>query len=852
MFEKIGNILKFGEGKKLKKYTDLVNAVNNLEKDIAPLSDDRLSGKTAEFRQRYENGEKLEELMPEAFAVVRETAKRTLRMRHFDVQILGGVVLFEGKIAEMKTGEGKTLVATLPVYLNSLTGLSTHLVTVNDYLARRDSEWMGEIYKFLGLKVGLIQHEMPASEKKEQYRSDVVYGTNNEFGFDYLRDNMVMSVDNMVQNGHRYAIIDEVDSILIDEARTPLIISGVAYGTTEIYRKFAQLVPMLKKDEDFDIDEKAKTAAITERGVERVEKILNIDNLYSPSNFLYIHALNQSLKAFYLFKKDVDYMIKDGEVVIVDEFTGRLMPGRRYSEGLHQAIEARERVKVKDENQTLATITIQNYFRMYDKLAGMTGTALTEATEFRHIYNLETVVIPTNMPMIREDLPDLIYKTEDVKFNKVVDDIVSRYEKGQPVLVGTISIEKSERLSDMLKRRGVPHEVLNARYHEKEAEIIAKAGQRKAVTIATNMAGRGTDIVLGEGVVELGGLHVLGTERHESRRIDNQLRGRSGRQGDMGSSQFYLSTEDDLLRLFGSERIYRVMDTFNFPDDLPIQHNMISRAIENAQRQVEGRNFEIRKHVLEYDDVMNKQREIIYARRKKILEDENLKSVALDNIRDAVSKSVDIHINSSDYPESWDLEALSGYMSPLFSLDIVGAVIDRGNLAGSKWDISMLKEKLLEKAYEIYEERESNYSPEVIRKMEKIVMLNVIDNMWRGHLLEMDYLKEGIGLRAIGQRDPLVEFKNEAFALFKELIDEIQFDTVKFLYNVRIVTREQQEEEEKQKAQRNPGITNVIASGPSKTGAGTLQAKPAAGGKVGRNELCPCGSGKKYKKCCGR
>jgi preprotein translocase subunit SecA len=852
MFEKIGNILKFGEGKKLKKYTDLVNAVNNLEKDIAPLSDDRLAVKTAEFRQRYENGENLEELMPEAFAVVRETAKRTLKMRHFDVQILGGVVLFEGKIAEMKTGEGKTLVATLPVYLNSLTGRSTHLVTVNDYLARRDSEWMGEIYKFLGLKVGLIQHEMPASEKKEQYRSDVVYGTNNEFGFDYLRDNMVMSVDNMVQNGHWYGIIDEVDSILIDEARTPLIISGVAYGTTEIYRKFAQLVPMLKKDEDFDIDEKAKTAAITESGVERVEKILNIDNLYSPSNFLYIHALNQSLKAFYLFKKDVDYMIKDGEVVIVDEFTGRLMPGRRYSEGLHQAIEAKERVKVKDENQTLATITIQNYFRMYDKLAGMTGTALTEATEFRHIYNLETVVIPTNMPMIRKDLPDLIYKTEDVKFSKVTDDIVSRYEKGQPVLVGTISIEKSERLSDMLKRRGVPHEVLNARYHEKEAEIIAKAGQREAVTIATNMAGRGTDIVLGEGVVELGGLHVLGTERHESRRIDNQLRGRSGRQGDMGSSQFYLSTEDDLLRLFGSERIYRVMDTFNFPDDLPIQHNMISRAIENAQRQVEGRNFEIRKHVLEYDDVMNKQREIIYVRRKKILEEENLKSVALDNIRDVVTKSVDIHINPSDYPESWDLDTLSSYMSPLFSLDIIGAVIDRENLAGSKWNTGMLKEKLLEKAYEIYEERESKYSPEVIRKMEKIVMLNVIDNMWRGHLLEMDYLKEGIGLRAIGQRDPLVEFKNEAFGLFKELIEEIQFETVKLLYNVRIVSREEQQEEEKQRAQRNLDITNVTSSGPSKTGVSTLQAKPAAGKKIGRNDPCPCGSGKKYKKCCGR
>lgn len=853
MFEKIGNVLKFGEGKKLRKYTDLINAVNNLEKDISALTDSRLAAKTVEFKQRYGNGEKVEELMPEAFAVVRETAKRTLNMRHFDVQILGGVVLFEGKIAEMKTGEGKTLVATLPVYLNSFTGRGTHLVTVNDYLAKRDSEWMGAIYKFLGLEVGLIQHEMPAFEKRQQYRSDVVYGTNNEFGFDYLRDNMVMTGDNMVQNGHWYAIIDEVDSILIDEARTPLIISGVAYGTTEIYRKFAQIVPQLEIDEDFNIDEKAKTVAITEKGVEKVEDILNIDNLYSPSNFLYIHALNQSLKAFYLFRKDVDYMIKDGEIIIVDEFTGRLMPGRRYSEGLHQAIEAKERVKVRDENQTLATITIQNYFRMYDKLAGMTGTALTEATEFRHIYNLETIVIPTNRPMIRKDLPDLIYKTEEVKFNKVTEDIVSRYEKGQPVLVGTISIEKSERLSSMLKRRGIPHEVLNARYHEKEAEIIAKAGQKKSVTIATNMAGRGTDIVLGEGVVQLGGLHVLGTERHESRRIDNQLRGRCGRQGDIGSSQFYLSTEDDLMRLFGSERIYKVMETFNFPDDLPIQHDIINRSIENAQRQVEGRNFEIRKHVLEYDDVMNKQREIIYARRKKILEEENLKTVALEMIKDVITKIVNLYINPSDYPESWDLDALSNYINPLFSVDIIASVIDRENINWNKWNINILKEKLLEKAYGIYGEREDKYSSDVIRKTEKIIMLNVIDNMWREHLLEMDYLKEGIGLRAIGQRDPLVEFKNEAFNLFKELIEEIKFDTVRLLYNVRIVTgEEQREEEKKQRAWEKLEITGVATSGPPKTGVSTLQAKPVKVKKIGRNDPCPCGSGKKYKKCCGR
>lgn len=846
MFKKIGNILKFGQGRKLKKYEEIVSAVGNLEKDISPLTDSQLSEKTSDFKQRFEKGQKLEDLMPETFAVVREVAKRTLNMRHFDVQILGGVVLFEGKIAEMKTGEGKTLAATLPVYLNSITGKSTHLVTVNDYLAKRDSEWMGVIYKFLGLDVGLIQHDMPLLEKRKQYQSDVVYGTNNEFGFDYLRDNMVMSQENMVQDGHYYAIVDEVDSILVDEARTPLIISGVAHGTTEIYRKFTQLVPRLEKDKDFEIDEKARIAAITEEGVARIENILGIENLYSPSNFPYINALNQSLKAYHLFKRDVDYMLKDGQIIIVDEFTGRLMPGRRYSEGLHQAIEAKERVEVRDENQTLATITIQNYFRMYEKLAGMTGTAITEAEEFRHIYKLETAVIPTNEPMIREDLSDLIYKTEQVKFNNVVEDIVSRYGKGQPVLVGTISIEKSEKLSSMLKRRGIPHEVLNAKYHEKEAEIIAKAGQKKAVTIATNMAGRGTDIVLGEGVVNLGGLHVLGTERHESRRIDNQLRGRSGRQGDIGSSQFYLSTEDDLLRLFGSERIYKVMETFNFPDDLPIQHPMISRAIENAQRQVEGRNFGIRKHVLEYDDVMNKQREVIYTRRRKILEEENLKPTALDMIKDVVDGSVDIHINPADYPENWDLKTLSNFTASLFSVDVISDIAGKEEIEKSKWNTGILKEKLLEKAYQIYEERENSYSSPVIRKLEKIVMAKVIDSMWRGHLLEMDYLKEGIGLRAIGQRDPLVEYKREAFNLFKELIDEIKFDTVKLLYNARIVPRDKQETAGRQE------IRNLATNGPSKTGTKLLKAKPVTSKKIGRNDPCPCGSGKKYKKCCGR
>src|SRR4030043_424126 len=825
MLNKFTSILKFGEGKKQKKYDEIVRMVNSLEPGISSLTNAQLAAKTFEFKDRYSKDNNIDNLLIEAFAVVREVAKRTINMRHFDVQIVGGIVLFEGKIAEMKTGEGKTLVATLPVFLNYITGKSAHVVTVNDYLAKRDSQWMGPVYNLLGVRVGLVQHGMTTAERRIAYDLDVVYGTNSEFGFDYLRDNMVIHAEEMVQKGHSLAIVDEVDSILIDEARTPLIISGIAYETTELYKKFSQIVTRLTKDKDYEIDEKAKTAAVTEEGVAKVEKITGIENLYDPRNYLHIHALNQSLRASNLFKKDVDYMIKDGEVLIVDEFTGRLMIGRRYSEGLHQAIEAKEHVKIKEENQTLATITIQNYFRMYEKLAGMTGTALTEAAEFRHIYKLETYVIPTNMPMIRDDLSDFIYKTEDSKFNAVVEDIISRYEKGQPVLVGTISIEKSERLSGMLKRRGIPHQVLNARYHEKEAEIIALAGQPKSVTIATNMAGRGTDIVLGPGVVDMGGLHVLGTERHESRRIDNQLRGRSGRQGDIGSSQFYLSNGDDLLRLFGSERIYKVMEKFNFPDDIPIQHPMINRAIENAQRQVEGRNFEIRKHVLEYDDVMNKQREVIYARRKKILEEENLKPVILDIIKDVTTKSVDIHINPSDYPESWDLDTLSNYMNPLFSGNMAAEVIDREKIAEDKWNINILKEKLLRKAYEIYGERESKDAPEIIRKMEKIVMLNVIDNMWRGHLMEMDYLKEGIGLRAIGQRDPLVEFKNEAFSLFKELIDEIKFDTVRLLYNVRIVAKEEQQGEERQRTGRKLEITNITSSGPQKTGISTLKAQ---------------------------
>ena len=851
MLNKFTSILKFGEGKKQKKYDEIVRMVNSLEPGISSLTNAQLAAKTFEFKDRYNKDNNIDNLLVEAFAVVREVAKRTINMRHFDVQIVGGIVLFEGKIAEMKTGEGKTLVATLPVFLNSITGKSAHVVTVNDYLAKRDSQWMGPVYNLLGVRVGLLQHGNTTAERRIAYDCDVVYGTNSEFGFDYLRDNMVIHSEEMVQKGHPLAIVDEVDSILIDEARTPLIISGIAYETTELYKKFSQIVTRLIKDEDYEIDEKAKTAAVTEEGVAKVEKITGIENLYDPRNYLHIHALNQSLRAYNLFKKDVDYMIKDGEVLIVDEFTGRLMIGRRYSEGLHQAIEAKEHVKIKEENQTLATITIQNYFRMYEKLSGMTGTALTEAAEFRHIYKLETYVIPTNMPMIRDDLSDFIYKTEDSKYNAVVEDIISRYEKGQPVLVGTISIEKSERLSGMLKRRGIPHQVLNARYHEKEAEIIALAGQPKSVTIATNMAGRGTDIVLGPGVVAAGGLHVLGTERHESRRIDNQLRGRSGRQGDPGSSQFYLSLEDELLRLFGSDRIGWVMERFNFPEDMPIQHPIIGRSIENAQRQVESRNFEIRKHVLEYDDVMNKQREVIYKRRQMILAENDLKSYALELVKGSISSIVDLYITPNEFTENWNIDDLSSFLVSIFVSDLfkMPAVVEK--MENERFRVSELKEVLAEEALKLYEKREIKVSLEIMRKLEKLVMINVIDNRWREHLLEMDYLKEGIGLRAYGQRDPLVEYKHESYNLFKDLIEEIKVDTIKLMFNAKVVTQEEAQEDRSRET-----VKNVRTSGPEKVTSGdsskASRPEPARSEKIGRNNPCPCGSGKKYKKCCGK
>ena len=832
-----------GEGKKLRVLEEKVALVNAWEPEISELSDAELKAKTVEFKQRLADGETLDDLLPEAFAAVREASKRVLSMRHFDVQIMGGIVLHEGKIAEMRTGEGKTLVATLPVYLNALEGKGVHVVTVNDYLAKRDSEWMGKIYEFLGLNVGIIQAEMHPELRYDAYQADVTYGTNNEFGFDYLRDNMVTHIGHRTQRGHHYAIVDEVDSILIDEARTPLIISGQPEQSADTYYTFARIVPKLKKERDYEIDEKHRTVAVTEEGVARIEDALGIDNMYDHVNSQLVNHLQQALKAHALFKKDVDYIVKDGEVIIVDEFTGRLMEGRRYSEGLHQAIEAKEGVRIREENQTLATITLQNYFRMYDKLAGMTGTAATEADEFMHIYKLETVVIPTNMPMIRDDMADSIYKTEDIKFKAVIDDIVERHHRGQPVLVGTVSIEKSERLSKMLKRRGVPHEVLNAKYHEREAEIIAQAGKKGVVTIATNMAGRGVDIILGgnppdvqeaEEVRAAGGLHVLGTERHESRRIDNQLRGRSGRQGDSGSSQFYLSLEDDLMRLFGSERIGSVMERLGVPDDQPIEHGLISKSIETAQRQVEGQNFSMRKHVLEYDDVMNKQREVIYEERHRVLGGEDLRERVLSMVEDVMQGTVVTFTNDATYPEQWDWEGLFSYVNQLFPLGWGKESIDITTITQEE-----LGQRLIEAATNRYLEREQEFGPEIMRDIERLVMLEVIDNKWREHLYEMDYLKEGIGLRAIGQRDPLIEYKSEAYDMFQMMIESIKEDALQYIFHIQVVREEP----------AKPRERVMVTSG----GSSAEPSKPKVNdNKIGRNDPCPCGSGKKYKKCCGK
>jgi preprotein translocase subunit SecA len=879
----IGTILKkvFGTAndRELKRIQAQVDQINFFEEGVSGLSDTELQAKTGEFKKRLQDGESLDDILPEAFAVVREAAKRVLGMRHFDVQLVGGIVLHSGKIAEMKTGEGKTLVATLPVYLNALEGKGVHVVTVNDYLARRDAEWMGTVYNFLGLSVGVIVHGLTDEERQTAYGSDVTYGTNNEFGFDYLRDNMKFDLKDYVQRELNYAIVDEVDSILIDEARTPLIISGPAEESTDKYYKINRIIPSLQKDADYTIEEKTKTVALTEEGNIKVERMLGAGNLYDPSNVDLVHHVHQGLKAHALFHRDVDYVVKDGEVLIVDEFTGRLMPGRRWSDGLHQAIEAKENVKIENENQTLASITFQNYFRLYSKLAGMTGTAETEAGEFAKIYNLDVVVIPTHRPMIRTDSPDFIYKNEKAKFNAAVKEIEDRHKKGQPVLVGTISIVKSEALAAILKKKGIRHSVLNAKYHEMEAEIIAQAGRHEAVTIATNMAGRGTDIVLGgnpegltrqslkgkehakeewdktlerfkalcaaekEKVIAAGGLHILGTERHESRRIDNQLRGRSGRQGDPGSSRFYLSLEDDLLRIFGSDRIAGLMGKLGMEEDVPIEHRMVSRAIENAQKKVEDHNFDIRKHILEYDDVMNQQRKVIYEQRRQILAGEDLKEEVLGLAEDMLDGMIGFYCPEDAYPEQWDVTGLTDALASKFSFRMTG--LDPQSLSREEF-----REKLWAAVKQSYEDKDQEIGPELMRHLEKVFMLQAVDHQWKDHLLAMDHLKEGIGLRGYGQVDPLVEYKREGFEMFEELKLRIVETTVENLFRIKAAAKEQGQEIERRQRRQIANLSFVGAGGDA-----AVAAKPApvhAAQKVGRNDPCPCGSGLKYKKCHGK
>jgi len=838
--------------REIKRMQRHVEAVNALENEIKALSDDQLKAKTPQLKDKLANGSTLEEILPEAFAVVREASWRTLEMRPFDVQIVGGVVLHEGKIAEMKTGEGKTLMATMPVYLNALTGKGVHIVTVNDYLATRDSEWMGKIYEFLGLSVGKIYHDIPEDERKAAYSADVLYGTNNEFGFDYLRDNMKFSKEQMVQRDLNFAIVDEVDSILIDEARTPLIISGQAEESTDKYYKVNQIIPKLNKEEHYQIDEKAKTASLTDEGIVIMENLLNVDNLYDPANIETLHCLNQAVKAHGLFKNEVDYVVKDGEVIIIDEFTGRMMAGRRYSDGLHQALEAKEGVKIENENQTLASITFQNYFRMYEKLAGMTGTAATEAEEFGSIYKLEVIVVPTNQPMIREDCPDVIYRTEDEKFDAVIEEIKELHEVKRPVLVGTISIERSELLSKKLKKFGIKHSVLNAKHHEKEAEIIAQAGQPGAVTIATNMAGRGTDIVLGEGIPELGGLHILGTERHESRRIDNQLRGRSGRQGDMGSSRFYLSLEDDLLRIFGSDKISPLMARLGMEDGQPIEHAMVSKAVANAQKKVEAHNFDIRKHLLEYDDVMNRQREVLYTLRREIINTDNAKELLLDMADEVVDDTLAEIAQEKIYPEEWDIEALNELLERQFTVHIKKSgdheLILQGNtkLELENCNREILHDTIMETVIQAYEAKEEGIETDFMRHIEKVIMLQVLDGLWKDHLLGMDHLKEGIGLRGYAQKNPLTEYKKEGFDLFGAMMARIKEETTEYLFKIQI---NQEIEMPDERGSKPPQV--VEHRGDSEVSAKPVTVRREEE-KVGRNEPCPCGSGKKYKKCHGR
>ncbi|QQY80086.1 preprotein translocase subunit SecA [Keratinibaculum paraultunense] len=903
LFEKV-----FGSysDRELKRIEPLVNKIEALDEEMQNLSDEELQYKTIEFKERLNKGENLDDILPEAYAVVREASDRVLGMKHFRVQLMGGIILHQGRIAEMKTGEGKTLVATLPAYLNGLTGEGVHIVTVNDYLAKRDRQWMGKVYEFLGLTVGCIVHGMNNNERKMAYNCDITYGTNNEFGFDYLRDNMVIYKEEMVQRKLNYAIVDEVDSILIDEARTPLIISGRGEQSTELYKMADSFVKTLKgrvigpqeekkdpfdreiKEEvvDFIIDEKARSCNLTEKGIKKAESYFGLENLADPNNMEIAHHINQALKARYIMKRDIDYVVQNGEVIIVDEFTGRLMYGRRYSEGLHQAIEAKEGLNIKSESKTLATITFQNYFRMYEKLAGMTGTAKTEEAEFTEIYGMDVVEIPTNRPVIREDFPDVIYKTEEAKFRAIVEEIKQKHSTGQPILVGTISIEKSELLSKMLKKEGIPHQVLNAKYHEKEAEIVAQAGRFGAVTIATNMAGRGTDIVLGgnpeylakldlkkkgyseeiisvvdsfietddeevlkarekykklyekhkeetdknaKKVIEVGGLHIIGTERHESRRIDNQLRGRSGRQGDPGSSRFYISLEDDLMRLFGGDKIKDMVDSLNMPEDEPLEHKLLTKSIENAQKKVEGNNFAIRKHVLQYDDVMNKQREIIYGERKKVLEGENLREHILGMLKNIIENAVDMYTMQSKYPEEWDMAGLENYLVNLF--------LPKGALKIKNIE-SLDRDTLVDKIYsigkKIYEDKEQEIGEETFREIERIILLQVVDSKWMDHIDAMDQLRQGIGLRAYGQEDPVRAYQIEGFDMFEEMNHSIQEDTIRYLFHV--------ETPDKMERKR----VAISMSEDKKSNEPIVKGK-----KIGRNDPCPCGSGKKYKKCCG-
>lgn len=855
--------------REIKRILPVVERVNAFEPAIAALTDAELRGKTDEFRGRILNGTSLDEMLPEAFAVVREASKRVLKMRHFDMQLLGGIILHEGKIAEMKTGEGKTLVATLPVYLNALSGHGVHVVTVNDYLAKRDSAWMGQLYNFLGLTVGVIVHGLTDEQRQTSYNADITYGTNNEFGFDYLRDNMKYDVSQFAQRQLNYAIVDEVDSILIDEARTPLIISGPSEESTDKYYKIDKIIPRLNKEADYTIDEKARSVVLTEEGNIKVERLLGAGNLYDPANIDLVHHVLQGLKAHTLFKLDVDYVVKDGEVLIVDEFTGRLMPGRRWSDGLHQAVEAKEGVKIASENQTLATITFQNFFRMYNKLSGMTGTAETEAEEFAKIYNLDVVVVPTNRPMIRADHADMVYKTEKGKFNAVLKEIEDLNQKGQPVLVGTISIEKSELLSSLLKKKGIRHAVLNAKYHEKEAEIIVQAGRSQGVTIATNMAGRGTDIILGgnpggiardmlrdkpdysdeewqealsqaeaqciadkEKVIKAGGLHIIGTERHESRRIDNQLRGRSGRQGDPGSTRFYLSLEDDLMRIFGSDRISGLMGRLGMDEDIPIENTMVSRAIENAQKRVESHNFDIRKHLLEYDDVMNKQRTEIYAFRRDVLQGEELRERVASMSEDIVEDFLALYCPEDSGSHEHDLKGLKDAVYGVFDL----------SLESLPDEIRQLKGQLLEMTAKAYSDKEDEIGSDMMSYLEKMIVLQVVDSQWKDHLLAMDHLKEGIGLRGYGQRDPLVEYKREAFDMFTEMSGRISTEIVTRLHKIQV----QKNEDSVVRTQSRKMNMTFNRGGDEGTPQPVSKTR-----KTGRNDPCPCGSGKKYKKCCG-